>query len=288
MSIIATADRPRSIAARPLAFVADVGGIALLAASAAVSPLRKREGDAHLIGATVRQLSWMLAMGLPLAGLVNASFGSFLAMQAYFGATFTEGAGAVVGLGLIRNVATLLVGFILAGLIAAKVTTEFAGGVRPGMDDPRSQPDRDVARGVRPDDRPLPGLGRVVLARLVAAMICGPILALFGTAVGTIMGLLVARSMLGQSPYIFLGKIVEMLKPVDVAGLVIKPAVFASSAVLISCYEGLRLERDGGPDAFRSAFRSFVMVLILNFTWFNLVYLTSDPYGPGVVATSAK
>jgi phospholipid/cholesterol/gamma-HCH transport system permease protein len=288
MSITATTDRPRGLTARPLAFVADVGGIALLAVRAAISPLRKREGDANLIGATVRQLSWMLAMGLPLAGMVNASFGSFLAMQAYFGATFTEGAGAVVGLGLIRNVATLLVGFILAGLIAAKVTTEFAGGIRPGMDDPRSQPDRDVARGVRPDDRPLPGLGRVVLARLVAAMICGPVLALFGSAVGTIMGLLVARSMLGQSPYIFLGKIVEMLKPVDVAGLVIKPAAFAASAVLISCYEGLRPERDGGPDAFRSAFRSFVMVLVLNFTWFNLVYLTSDPYGPGVVATSAK
>ena len=32
-------------------------------------------------------------MGLPMVGLVHVGLGSFLAMQAYFGATFMDGIG---------------------------------------------------------------------------------------------------------------------------------------------------------------------------------------------------
>ena len=189
----------------------------------------------------------MLGMGVPLVGLIHVSFGSFLAMQAYFGATFSEAAGAVVGLGLIRNVAPLLTGFILVGLIAAKIPADLRGGIRPGLDDRWSLPDRDVAQGVRPMRRPSPEVGRVALARVLGAAVAGPVLTTFGAAVGTTMGLLVSRSMLGQSPAIFLGKIAEMLQPVDVAGLIVKGAAFAGMAALIATYEGLRPERDGGP-----------------------------------------
>ena len=92
--------------------------------------------------------------------------------------------------------------------------------------------------------------------------------------------------MLGQSPAIFLGKIAEMLQPADVVGLVVKGMAFAASTALIATFEGLRPERDGGPRPYRAVLRSLVAVLILNFTWFNLVYLAGDPFGP-VVAASA-
>ncbi len=288
MSITATIERPhprRGIL--PLGLVRDLGGIAILATKALGSILRRSAQSTPFLPAMTAQMTWMLAMGIPLVGLVHVSFGSFLAMQAYFGATFTEGAGAVVGVGLIRNVAPLLSGFILAGLIAAKVTSDLRGGIRPGLDDPRSVPDRDVAQGIRQDDRPRPELGRVALARILAAAISGPVLTAWGAAVGTTMGLLVTRSMLGQSPAIFLGKIAEMLQPVDVAGMVVKGAGFAAMAALISTFEGLRSENDGGPDAYKAVFRSIFMILFLNFTWFNLVYLAGDPFGPDVVAAPA-
>ena len=90
----------------PWRFVSDLGGMALLLTHG-VGFLGCRCGRdstrRHMGRAILHNLGWMLGMGLPLVGLVHVSFGSFLTMQAYFGATFTEAAGIVVGLGLIRK-----------------------------------------------------------------------------------------------------------------------------------------------------------------------------------------
>ena len=51
----------------------------------------------------MHQLFWMLVMGIPLVGLVHIAVGSFLSLQAYYGSTFVDGTGAVVGVGLLRN-----------------------------------------------------------------------------------------------------------------------------------------------------------------------------------------
>lgn len=287
MSIAAT--REPAIVGRgpwPLATLADLGGLAILAARAATSPLRPRNDAPPLPRAVIYHAGWMIGMGLPLVALISLSFGSFLAMQAYFGATFTEGTGIVVGLGLIRNVSPLISGFVLAGLIAATVASDLKGGARPGLDDPRSLPDRDVARGDRLDTRPTPSAGRIALARILGATLAGPTLAIASVLVGSTIGLLVARSMLGQSPAIFLAKVAEMLQPIDVIGIVIKGAAFPASAALISTYEGLRPESQGGSSPYRAALRSIVAVLLLNFTWFNMVYLAGDPFGPDVVASA--
>ena len=278
---------PPRLAPWPIFFLIDLGGIATLAASAPGSLLRPSEGDAPLFPAIGRQIRWMVGMGIPLVGLVHVSFGSFLAMQAYFGATFTEAAGAVVGLGLIRNVAPLLSGFVLAGLIAAKITSDLRGGPKPGLDNPKSVPDRDVVQGIRPDARPIPSRSRTAFTRMTAAVIAGPLLATWGALVGTLVGMLASKSMLGMSPAIFMGKIVEMLMITDVVGLIVKPSAFAAMAALISSYEGMRTPRLGEADPFRAILRSVVMILFLNFTWFNLVYLAGDPFGPNVVAAPA-
>ena len=73
-------------------------------------------------------------MGLPLVGLVHVGMGSFLSMQAYFGATFMDGIGPVTGVGLIRNLAPLL-----TGLHPGR------GGLGPlrGRAGPAETPDRD-------------------------------------------------------------------------------------------------------------------------------------------------
>lgn len=271
----------------PISLVIDLGGIATLAATAIGSIFRPVAGDARLVPAVARQARWILGMGFPLVGLVHVSFGSFLAMQAYFGATFTEAAGAVVGLGLIRNVAPLLSGFVMAGLIAAKMTSDVHGGPRPGIDEPRSVPDRDVVQGIRPDARPLPSRGRITLARVAGAAIAAPLLASWGAVVGTLVGMLASMSMLGMSTAIFTGKIVEMLMISDVVGLIVKPCMFAGMAALLACFEGMRTEPQGRPDAFRAVLRAVIMILFFNFTWFNLVYLAGDPFGPNVVAAPA-
>ena len=270
----------------PLRSVADLGGMASLLVRAFAAPLKGRADAPPLVRAVLHNAAWMLAMGLPLVALVHVSFGSFLTMQAYFGATFTEAAGIVVGLGLIRNVAPLLSGFVVAGLICAKIPSELRGGPRPGLDDPRSLPDRDVEQGLRSDTRPVPSIGRIAFARIAAAALAGPVLSLWGVFVGTTVGMLVSRSMLGQAPEMFLGKIAGMLDSIDVIGLTVKGVGFAGCAALFATYEGLRPDEQGGPDPYRAVFRSIVAILFLNFTWFNLVFLAGNPFGPNVVSST--
>src|SRR3954466_11096657 len=114
--------------------VAYLGGLAILAVAAARAASRPPRACPRLGPAVLRQGGWLLDMGLPLVGLVHVGLGSFLAMQAYFGATFVDAAGPVVGVGLFRNVAPLITGLILAGLLAARLTPELRSRSHVGLD----------------------------------------------------------------------------------------------------------------------------------------------------------
>ena len=167
-----------------------LGGVGLLGAAVVRAALRPHRG---LLGATLRQLAELIRYALGLVLLIHFSMGSFLAMQAFFGATFREAAGAVVGVGLVRNLATLLTGFTLAGLLAVRA----AGAVDPaeeGWAEPTAEPDGRVA------------------ARVLGAALAGPVLACWGAALGLLSGMLVARSLLGVAPGLFLGGFLEMVQ----------------------------------------------------------------------------
>src|SRR5437868_14270421 len=105
--------------------VSYLGGLALLLVSAGTSLLSfaKDHDDEvpQFWGAMKHELSCILMSGLPLVGLVHVGMGSFLSMQAYFGSTFVDGTGAVVGVGLLRNLATLMTGLTLSGLLAGRM-----------------------------------------------------------------------------------------------------------------------------------------------------------------------
>ncbi len=268
----------------PLAYL---GETALLAASAARALVRPRGAVPPLRVALTRQMDGMLGMGLPLVFLVHVPLGSFLAMQAYFHATFTEAVGAVVALGLLRNLAPIASGMTIAGLLAARIVPELRGS-HVGLDgDPLTVPDRDVVRGQRPDERITPEPARLAAVRLLAAALSGPVLALVGMLVGSTIGLLVSRSMLHVAPAIFLGKFLVMLRPIDVIGLVFKGSAFALVSALFACEEGLRRGDEPGSTrvaACRAACLSAVGILMINGSWFTLAYLGSAPFGPDVVA----
>ena len=57
-------------------------------------------------------------------GLVHIAMGSFLSLQAYYGSTFVDGTGAVVGVGLLRNLGGMMSGLIFAGILAARMIPE--------------------------------------------------------------------------------------------------------------------------------------------------------------------
>jgi phospholipid/cholesterol/gamma-HCH transport system permease protein len=261
------------------------GGIPIAAMGALRALVRPGKRSPRLRSAVARRLEEILKLGVPVIALAHVPLGSFLAMQAFFSATFTEAVGAVVGLGLLRNLATMMTGLTLAGFLAARYVPELRNRPGAGLDDtPEAVPDRDVRRGLAADPRGEDDPGRLVLSRVLAAAIAGPTLSLIGVAVGSGIGMLVAKGLLHVAPAIFIGKFLEMLRPVDVLGLAVKGVLFATVAALAACAEGLR---DDGPDRLsipaavcRAACMAMFGILFLNGSWFTLAYRSGDPFGP--------
>src|SRR5262249_56468659 len=119
-----------------LAVMGYLGGVVILALGAAGWALRltpEESDDLPQFGKTlIRQLAWMLALGFPLVGLVHIALGSFLALQSYYGSTFVDGTGAVVGVGLLRNLGGLMTGMTLAGLLHGRLIPGLRRRARAG------------------------------------------------------------------------------------------------------------------------------------------------------------
>jgi phospholipid/cholesterol/gamma-HCH transport system permease protein len=253
-----------------IGLVGYLGGLALLMTSALRAMIRGSTGGPSFLSLASKQLDRLLSMGLPLVGLVHVGLGSFLSMQAYFGATFMDGIGPVTGVGLIRNLAPLMTGFIMAGLVSARYIAEMSGPC-VGSDDP----------------------SRLVAARLAAAVVAGPVLAVWGSLVGIAIGWLVADQMMGITLPAFFDMFLEMLWVRDIIGIVVKGSAFGFLASLLACHEGLsrpchdetriNLELIGSA-ACRAACLACLAILLFNGGWFLLVYHAGPAFGPTVLA----
>ena len=269
------------------AMLAYLGGLAVNVVAALGAFGSRPSGTLALREAILRQLDWLLGAGLPMVGLLHIGMGSFLAMQAYFGATFDLGVGPVVGVGLIRNGAPLLSGFVVAGLLAARSTVELRTTPRIELDaDPSWIADRAVVLGEAEDQRQGPSNGRVLLPRLLASLIAGPVLGFWGATIGTLIGYRVANSVLGISVEMLLHSFAEMLWLRDVAGLIVKGFAFGGVAAAVACYEGTREDKTPTPVASaRACCLAMALILGLNLSWFFFVYLAGPPFGPTVLPT---
>lgn len=267
-----------------------LGALVLLTVRAGKSIWRPEGAVAPFVPALLNQLDWLFLAGIPLVALVNFGMGSFLSMQAYFGATFVVATGPVVGVGLIRNVAPMLTGLLLVGMWSARTTAELKGHVHAGIDgEPIEEPDRDLARGRR--HPAATDKGRLTLVRVVAGVIAGPVLALWGGVVGTVVGCLVAHRMFNLQPVDYLSGFWEMLWLRDIVGLAIKGMAFGGATALLACHEGLipPIDSKGVPRAMlRSAILGMSLVLAMNSAWFLVVYRSGLWFGPTVLPSPAS
>jgi phospholipid/cholesterol/gamma-HCH transport system permease protein len=290
-----------------LATLSYLGGLARFAAASAVSFVPSRGEDDDLPGLwTVMkaELWWILVMGCPLVGLVHVAMGSFLSLQAYFGSTFVDGTGAVVGVGLLRNLATLMTGMTLSGLLAGRMIPELVAthaapaespGIRPGP----------VGRGpgvVGPFDEPPgpPDPGRLAAPRILAAALAGLLLSLWGVVVGTTVGWQSAGTLMGLSSDMYFMMLYRMIWFRDVLGMIVKGSLFGVFIATICCYEGTRpgpVSPAGAHGAaararldgsiVRAASLSMVAILLGNMAWFLLVYHAVPVFGPSLLAPPA-
>jgi phospholipid/cholesterol/gamma-HCH transport system permease protein len=265
--------------------VAYCGGLGLTT-MAALGGLFTRRGEAPSILAGIGRCTDRLVWpGLAIVTLVQASLGGFLAMQAFFGATFREGSGAVVGLGMLRNMGSLVAGWTLAAVCGSLFVRELRSS-HLGLDgDELSVPDRDAARGLRADDRIAPAPRRLVTARVAAGALAGLVLSLWGAGIGIVCGLLAADSLLGVPSGMYVQKLSEMVVPFDLLSLGLKGLVFGAFAAVAACHEGLRAGEGSAPAlvpaaVFRAVVTTLIAMSVLNGTYFTLAYLSGAPAGP--------
>ncbi|WP_165068861.1 ABC transporter permease [Paludisphaera rhizosphaerae] len=252
-----------------------LGATAMVTASAAGAIVAGRDDEEGetLRHAATHELSWMLCAGFPLVGLVHVAMGSFLSMQAYFGSTFVDGTGAVVGVGLLRNLASMMTGLTLAGLLPGRIVPELRR-LRRDAADP------SALRG-----------GRLAAARMMAAVAATPLLSLWGCVVGTVVGWKSSEALMGLSTDMYFLMLVRMLWYRDVVGVVVKGVLFGLAIAAPACAEGLR--RDDHPEAdpiaatssavVRAACLGMAAILLLNMTWFLFVYHAVPVYGPSLL-----
>jgi phospholipid/cholesterol/gamma-HCH transport system permease protein len=189
-----------------------------------------------------------------------------------------------------------MAGMTLAGLLAARITWDLScrplhlldreagwaldrtGATRAAVTIPVD------ADAIAPLNQADPA--RLAGVRIAAAAVAGPIMAIGGAVAGTTVGWLIAREMLGVPSPIFFEKGFEMLWSRDVYGLLAKGSAFGAAAALLACYEGLR--RPADPEtlpnrAARAACLSALVILMINGSWYLLMYMAGPAFGPTVL-----
>ena len=170
---------------------------------------------------------------LPIVALVSFLVGLIVA---YMGAAQLERFGAqnyiadLVTVGVVREIAALLVGIVLAGRVGAAFAAQI-GSMRAN-----EEVDALQTMGVDPVDH-------LVLPRVLALLVVGPLLTVFAALVGMAVGWLVAVGIYGVTPLEYLYQSQQALTLPHVLIGLLKGTVYALLVALAGCRQGLAAGR---------------------------------------------
>ncbi len=165
---------------------------------------------------------------LPVVGLTTFFSGMVLALQTYNG--FTEfnsetTVARVVLTSITRELGPVLTGLMVAGRIGAKMAAEIAT-MRV-----TEQIDALGTLGTRP-------MQYLIAPKIIASLICIPLLVLIGNTIGILGGYVIAVYKLNFNASLYLIATIEYLHLIDVIQGTVKAAVFGLIISMISCYFG--------------------------------------------------
>lgn len=182
-------------------------------------------------------LAWQLEQtgprSLPIVALVSFLVGLIVA---YMGAAQLERFGAqsfvadLVTVGVVREIAALLVGIVLAGRVGAAFAAQI-GSMRAN-----EEIDALETLGLDPVDH-------LVLPRVLALVIVGPLLTAFAALVGMGVGWLVAVGLYDVSPLEYVHNSLLALTLPHVSIGLLKGTVYALLVALAGCRQGLAAGR---------------------------------------------
>lgn len=172
-------------------------------------------------------------MSLPVVGLTSLFTGAALALQIYAGGTrfnAIEVVPSIVSIGMARELGPVLVGLMIAGRVGAAIAAEIGSM--------KVTEQIDALKTLSTDP-----LRYLVIPRLIASIICLPLLVLVGISIGIFGGYLASIELLGFNPDKYLYNAIHFLHFEDVMSGFIKGAVFGGIIALVGCYQGLHSQR---------------------------------------------
>ncbi len=237
-----------------LGFVAAVGRMTLFALDALSHVFRPPFYPREFANALLN-VGWL---SLPVVGLTAIFTGGALALQIYAGgARFNAEAVVpqIVAIGMVRELGPVLVGL----MIAARVTSSIAAEIATMK--VTEQIDALVTLSTHP-------MKYLTAPRVLAALICVPLLVGVGDVIGIAGGYLVAVQSLGFNASAYLQNTVDFLELRDIVSSLVKGAAFGLIAALMGCYYGMNSGRGAqgvGRATKASVEAAAVLILAANF-----------------------
>ncbi len=213
----------------------------------------------------LRQLLEIGYFSLPVVGLTALFTGMVLALQSYVGFSRFEAQEAIpsiVVLSMTRELGPVLAGLMVAGRVGAAMAAE--------LGTMRVTEQIDALETLATDP-----LRYLVFPRLVAAMLCLPLLVLVADVIGVLGGYLVAVYKLGFGGVEYLNRTLDFLEAGDVVSGLVKALVFGFLIALMGCYQGYHClggAEGVGAAATRAVVGASILVLTMDYVLTELFF----------------
>lgn len=189
----------------------------------------------------IEQIYQIGLQSMPLVFVTAGSTGMVMALQ--FGLGLEKFGGKlyipkIVSLSIVREMGPVFTCLMLAARVGAGITSEI------GSMTVTQQIDAIRALGTSP-------IKKIVIPRVLGAVIAIPILAAAANFVGIIGGLMVGYNDLGLDPIFYVQKVLQTLIVADFLSGFMKTPVFALVIAVTACYYGLNVK--GGTQGVGSA-----------------------------------
>ena len=237
----------RSFVERLQNFTDHMGGIALLVARTAAS-LARRPLE---ISSTIYQIESLGVRSLGIVAVTSVFIGMVMTIQFAFGLQRFGGIEyipRVIVLSFLRELGPTLTAIIVGGRIGSGMAAEV------GAMNVTEQVDAIRALGGDPAKK-------LVLPRVVAAMIVMPFLSIFADALGTFGALFVAAAEYDIRPRLFMRSSLETVLLSDLFSGLLKTPIFGFIIAIVGCHFGLTT-RGGTEGVGQSTTRTVVVVSI--------------------------
>lgn len=216
---------------------------------------------------TVQQLAFIGTDSLPIVLLTGLSIGMVFALQVTgllqrYGANSMVG--AAVGVSIVRELAPIFTGVVIAGRIGAAITAEI------GSMKVTDQIDAMKSMAVNP-------LWYLAVPRILSCMVMVPLLTVMSVVIGVGGGMFVAVYVKKVILIQYLDSIRDFLVPMDIFKCMFKALIFGLLVSLISYYKGINTgegARGVGISTTGAVVTSLLSIFLLNYLLSLLLFPT--------------